>query len=68
VNKVVPHDELMVSAIEIAKKLFQIPPLTLGLSKQCVYKGAVASDIESQIVFDDLEGSTLARTEDQREA
>lgn len=68
VNRVVPHDELMVAAKEMAKKMFQIPPLTLSLSKQCIYKGAAASDIESQIVFDNLAGSTLARTEDQREA
>ena len=68
VNKVVPHYELMVAAKEMAKKMFQIPPLTLALSKQCIYKGAVASDIESQIVFDNLAGSRLARTEDQMEA
>ena len=68
VNKVVPHDELMVAAKEIAMRMFQIPPLTLALTKQCIYKGAAASDIESQIVFDSLAGSTLARTEDQREA
>jgi len=68
VNKVVPHYELMVAAKEMAKKMLQIPPLTLALSKQCIYKGAAASDIESQIVFDNLAGSTLARTEDQMEA
>jgi len=68
VNKVVPHDKLIGAAKEMARKMFQIPPLTLALSKQCIYKGAATPDIESQIIMDNLVGSTLARTEDQREA
>ena len=68
VNRVVPHDDLMRTAKEMAKKMFQIPPLTLALTKQCIYKGAAALDIESQMVFDSLVGRTLAQTEDQTEA
>ena len=68
VNRVVPHDELMTAARETAHKMSQIPPLTLALAKQCIYKGAAAPDIESQMMFEDLAGRTLAQTEDQREA
>ena len=68
VNKVVPHDELMKTAREMAKKMFQIPPITLALTKQCIYKGAVAPDIESQMLFDSLVGKTLRETEDLKEA
>lgn len=68
VNRVVPHDKLMKTAKEMARKMFQIPPLTLALAKQAIYKGAAAPDIESQRVFDLLAASALAQTEDQREA
>ena len=68
VNKVVPHDELMKAAKEMAKKMFQIPPITLALAKKSVYRGAAVPDIEAQEAFDGLIGSRLARTEDQREA
>lgn len=67
-NKIVSHDELISAAKEMAKKMFQIPPLTLALSKECIYKGATASDIGSQMIFENLVGRTLAQTEDQREA
>lgn len=67
-NNIVSHDELISAAKEMAKKMFQIPPLTLALSKECIYKGATASDIGSQMIFENLVGRTLAQTEDQREA
>jgi enoyl-CoA hydratase/carnithine racemase len=68
VNRVVPHDELMKETRETAQKMFQIPPLTLALTKQCIYKGATTSDIESQMIFDDLARKSLAQTTDQKEA
>ena len=68
VNRVVPHDDLMKTAKEMAKKMFQIPPITLALAKQCVYRGATAPDIESQMAFDDLVRKTLRETEDLKEA
>jgi len=68
VNRVVPHDGLMTAAREVATKMFQIPPITLALTKQCMYRGMSAPDIESQLSFESLVGRTLAGTEDQREA
>ena len=68
VNRIVPHDELMKAAKEMAKKMFQIPPITLALSKQCIYKGITAPDIESQMIFERLVRETLWRTEDHSEA
>jgi 2-(1,2-epoxy-1,2-dihydrophenyl)acetyl-CoA isomerase len=38
VNKVVPHDELMKSAKEMAREMFQIPPISLMIIKECVFK------------------------------
>ena len=68
VNRVVPHDDLLKAAKELAKKMFQIPPVTLALAKQCVYKGATAHDMESQIEFEHLVHKTLRETEDLKEA
>lgn len=68
VNRVVPHDELMKTAKEMARRMFQIPPLTLMMVKKGVYKGIAADDIESQVAYEMLLGRTLARTEDQKEA
>lgn len=68
VNKVVPHDELMSTARDTALKMFDIPPLGLAMAKKCVYKAIEAPDLESQIAFEMLLGTTLSQTEDQKEA
>jgi 2-(1,2-epoxy-1,2-dihydrophenyl)acetyl-CoA isomerase len=68
VNRVVPHDELMKTARDMAKRMFDIPPLGLEMAKRCVYKALEASDLESQIAFEMLLGRTLAQTEDRKEA
>lgn len=67
-NRVVPHDNLMKSANEMAEKMLQIPPITLALTKKCVYKGIATSDIDSQMSFEMLLSKTLEQTEDQKEA
>ena len=67
-NRVVPHDELMKTAKEMAKKMFQIPPLGLALGKRSLYKGAIAPDLETQRAFDGFIGSKLGATTDKAEA
>lgn len=68
VNRVVPHDKLMLTAREIAQKMFDIPPLGLAMAKKCVYKSLEAPDLETQIAFEMLLGKTLSQTEDRKEA
>lgn len=68
VNRVVPHDQLMPTARNMALKMFDIPPLGLALAKQCVYKALEAPDLETQIAFEMLSGKTLGQTEDRKEA
>ncbi len=68
VNKVVPAEELMKAAKELAKKMFQIPPITLALAKKTIYRGLTAADLEGQMAFDHLIGKTLSETEDRKEA
>lgn len=68
VNKVVPHDELMKNVKELAKRMFQIPPLTLAGVKECVYEGIAAPAIEPHITFETRITRRLQETEDAKEA
>lgn len=67
VNKVVPHDELMETAKEMAKKMFQIPPITLALVKRCMWLGDVRA-IDTEKAFDVWVERMLYNTEDIEEA
>jgi enoyl-CoA hydratase/carnithine racemase len=68
VNKVVPHDDLMKETREMAKKMFQIAPLTLAHTKKSIYRGVAAPGAEQAMEYDHLLAKTLAETEDQQEA
>lgn len=68
VSRIMPHDELMKVAKETAKKMLQIAPLTLALAKPCIYKGAITSNIESQMQYETLVYHTLLSTEGHKEA
>ncbi|MBI3931377.1 MAG: enoyl-CoA hydratase/isomerase family protein [Chloroflexi bacterium] len=67
-NRVVPHDELMKAAKEMAKKMMQIPPLTLAMTKKAIYHSLGASSLEDQIVFEHAAGSAIRGTQDSKEA
>ena len=68
VNRVVPPEKLLDTAREMAKKMFQISPLTLALTKQSIHKGATTGNFDAQRLFDMLALKTLQQTEDQKEA
>ena len=68
INRVVAHDELMKTAREMAKKMFQIAPLTLAHTKKSIYRGAGAPGAEQAMEYDHLLAKTLSETEDQQEA
>ncbi|MFC1864879.1 enoyl-CoA hydratase/isomerase family protein [Chloroflexota bacterium] len=68
VNRVVPHDNLIAEAREMTKRIIQMPPLTLALAKQAIYKSDAACDIEAQIDVETLRNKALRETEDQKEA
>jgi len=57
VNRVVPHDELMKTAKEMAKRICRIPPFTLALVKQQIYRGIDLPDIEAELQFCKMLGS-----------
>ncbi len=68
VNRVVPHDELINSAKEMAKRMMQIPPLTLTMTKKTIYHALGANSLEDQLIFDRAVGSAIRDTEDSKEA
>ncbi len=68
VNRVVPHDELMKTAKETAKKMMQIPPLTLAMTKKAIYHSLGVSSMEEQMIFEHAAGSAIRGTEDSKEA
>ncbi len=60
VNKVVPHDDLMDSAKELAARIAKGPPITLGLTREAMY---IESHVEYELKLVDL----LMGTEDFKE-
>jgi len=67
VNKVVPHEELMKSAGELAGKLGKRPPIALKYTKRAIYKGLIESDLPSHIDYEVSLNSMCNNTEDFRE-
>ncbi len=66
VNKVVPHDQLMETARELAEKIANRPPITVGLIKRALYK-APDTDLESSIYLEVALNQITSRTEDMVE-
>jgi 2-(1,2-epoxy-1,2-dihydrophenyl)acetyl-CoA isomerase len=66
VSRVVPHDELLPAARELAGRIAANPPLTMKLAKRALYKGA-ASDFDSALEFEGFMQGICFATEDFRE-
>ncbi len=68
VNIVVPHDELMKAAKEMAQNMFDTPPLGLASAKRSIQNSVVTPSAEAQFIFDRGVNATLGQTEDAKEA
>lgn len=68
VNRVVPHDELMKSAKELAMRIAKNPPLAVAMAKADLYKGAEEKDIVKQMKREEKSQEKLLNTEDFMEA
>jgi enoyl-CoA hydratase/carnithine racemase len=68
VNKVVPHDDLMKAARELAGKIANNPPLAVAMAKADLYKGMEEKDILKQMKREEKSQETLLNTEDFMEA
>ena len=66
INRVVPHDELMSTTMEFARKLAKRAPQSLGLAKRLL-NAAADTDTHSALLMESLAQSVLIKTEDHRE-
>ena len=66
VGRVVPHDDLMRTARELAEKIAAGPPIPLELAKYGVYKG-LESDIEGALDYENYAIKVCTSTEDYKE-
>ncbi len=67
VSRVVPPDELMEVAQELAARIAQQAPLSVELSKKMVYRGML-DDIARQIELETYANRVTGQSEDNREA
>ena len=68
VNRVVPHDELMKSARELAVKIAKNPPLAVAMAKADIYKAMEEKDLIKQMKREEKTQEVLINTEDFMEA
>ena len=68
VNRVVPHDELMKTAKELAMKIAKNPPLAVGRAKADLYKAMEEKDIVKQMKREEKSQEVLLNSEDFQEA
>lgn len=66
VSKVVPPDELMPAAKEMADKLSNGPAIAIKLTKRAVYKG-IHNDLLTQLDFESYGQNICRNTEDHKE-
>jgi 2-(1,2-epoxy-1,2-dihydrophenyl)acetyl-CoA isomerase len=67
-NKVVPHDDLMKTAKELAIKIAKNPPLAVAMAKADLYRAMAETDIVEQMKREEESQAKLLNTEDFREA
>ena len=68
VSKVVPHDELMTAAKELAVKIAGNPPLAVAVHKEALNKSMVETDIIKQMEHEIAYTDQMLNTEDFQEA
>ena len=68
VSKVVPHDQLMPAARELAGKIAELPPLAVSLNKKAVHRSIEQTDIIAQMMVEIECQDKLMATEDFKEA
>jgi 2-(1,2-epoxy-1,2-dihydrophenyl)acetyl-CoA isomerase len=67
INKVVPPEKLMAETYLMARKIAQMPPLALTVSKRALYQGLRAPDLASQLQYEALALVHLFGTGDHEE-
>ncbi len=67
VNRIVPKDELMDQALELANTIASMPQIAIRTAKQSVGRG-LQTDIDTAITYESLGFGTCFDTEDQKDA
>jgi len=67
VSRVVPHDELMKTAHELAARIIQQPPIAIALTKRLVYRSMI-DDVARHLDWETYAQQLCWRTEDFRES
>jgi len=67
VNKVVPGEKLMEEAYAMARKIGQMAPIALEVSKRVLYQGLRAPDLAAHLQYESLALVHLFGTEDHEE-
>jgi len=67
VNRVVPHDELMKTARELASDIAKGPAIAIQLSKQAIRRGFLATDLATHAEYEFNTMLLAIATEDFKE-
>lgn len=67
IDELVPQDNLMNAANELAIKIAQNPPLTVRMAKRALYRGMTETDLETQMHYEGYVNDALIDTEDFKE-
>jgi enoyl-CoA hydratase/carnithine racemase len=67
VNRVVPHDRLMVETMRLAEKIADKPPLAIRMMKRAVYQAQI-STLRSHLDYISSQVALLSETLDHQEA
>jgi len=66
VAKVVPHEELMTAALELAERIAAGPPVAMAYAKRAVYRAEIGT-LEADLDWGNLVQGKLMETEDSKE-
>ncbi len=67
VDEIVPADELLSKANDLAQKIALNPPLAVRMAKKALYKGMNETDLRAQMDYEIFVQGGLMRTDDFRE-
>ncbi|UCC59664.1 MAG: enoyl-CoA hydratase/isomerase family protein [Dehalococcoidia bacterium] len=68
VNSVVPHEDLMKTAVDLASSIAKHPPLAVGITKETLYKAMMTTDIVEHMKYEVEKQDICMNTEDFLEA
>ena len=65
-SKVVPHDDLMTKAKELANRIAKMPPISVELTKMVMWE-EIRSKLHKQLLFENYAQNVCRKTQDHKE-